>query len=207
MGLQGSTYTFRRFAVRGQAPIWKDPAWLDEIRSRAFTGAGLQSEDGQARGWITTRHLYDTQFSLEGLRRGPYLSLALRLDKRRIPAAVKKAHIEIEEEAYRKANDVAKVPYAARRQIREEVMAKLIREFPATSQAYPWFWNLQAGRLYLSTLSGAVQEEFADLFEQTFGCTLAVLDLRAIGLELAGERGRAALEDPRPLVLRELENA
>ncbi|MCH1922362.1 hypothetical protein L9G15_23435, partial [Shewanella sp. A3A] len=89
-------------------------------------------------------------------------------------------------------------PYAARRQIREDVIGKLVRETPATANAYPWFWNLDDGRLYLSSLSKAVHDEFVELFEQTFGCTLECMDILRIGQHQGGEAIRADMEEPEP---------
>lgn len=172
---QGS-FTFRRYAVKGGKPDVHGEDFLARLGRHAFKPIDRAREEVRSVGWISPRHIYDTAFTLDKILVGGYVRFAFRVDRKRAPGRLVKAHLQIEEEAYRKEHDVAKVPFAVRKELREQVRDKILKETPPSMAAHEVIWNLRGRRVYFGGLSADVNGEFVGLFEETFGLELTRLD-------------------------------
>lgn len=172
MTATATRYSFRRYRVKGAIPDPSSPDVAAALREHGFRPLGKAEDEQESCGWITTEHLYDTDFQIEKLKFGRYLRFALRVDRRRVPPKVLRGQVEIELAAWREANDAARVPPAKRREIREQVKDKMTREWPAQSASYEVTWHLRAERLYFHATSAAVNEDFVLLFRKSFGLEL-----------------------------------
>jgi recombination associated protein RdgC len=182
------TVTFRRYRVRGKKIDCNDPGFLKAIRERRFQELFGQSEEGESVGWITPEHLFDTEFDPHKVVRDPYVTLCMRTDRKRVPAQLFRAYVQIEELAYRREADREAVPVPKKREIREEVRARLLAETPPSIAANGLFWNVNRGILYFEGRGGRANETLRRLFRDTFQRELAPLGPEEIALDRCENR-------------------
>ncbi len=173
--------TWRRYRTVGERPDILGDSFLKRIAARIFVPFGKASaghvpspEEDTRSGWITTEHLYDTQVTIEKVWRDPYVLLALRIDRKRVPRAVLLAHVAIEETAARKAKGRGLKP-AERRQVRAQVKDRLVAEAVPVSASYPMFWNCASGLVGFGNVGSGANDEFVSLFQATFELDLEPL--------------------------------
>lgn len=167
--------SFRRYRVAA-----KHRAGLEEIVERLgrrrFVPLEPESDDEERWGWITSEHLLDTRFDVGKCARDPFVVFALRVDRRKAPAALVRAHLKIEEEAHRKESGGKPLRPQARRELRDEIRAKLLAQVLPSAQSVEVAWSLRAGRIYFGSTGARMNELFRSLFEDTFDVELTALD-------------------------------
>ena len=91
--------TFRQYDLGGKRTRF-EPEYICE-RLSTFAFAGLASgEEGIAQGWVAPAHLFDGDFDKHRLFHGPYVTFALRIDTRKVPASLINAHAALEIQAF-----------------------------------------------------------------------------------------------------------
>jgi hypothetical protein len=189
--------SFRSFTVMGPNVGLAPEAILQEIENYAFDG--FAGEEGRARGWVSLDHLLDVEFSREKNMRGNYMVFALRVDTRRVPPAIYKAHCVIELKATQEALGVAKVPLAERREIRRRIKEQLLNEVTPSSKAIGLVWNLRQRLLHVMSTSRSILNDVADLFDRSFELSLEERNPSTMGLEAARKHDSAdAFRDVMP---------
>jgi hypothetical protein len=178
-----SSMSFRSFSVIGPNAGMDPEQILTELNNLAFDG--FAGEEGRARGWISLDHLLDTEFTREKNVRGDFVVFGLRIDSRRVPPAIYKAHCAMELKATQEALGVAKVPLDERREIRRRIKDQLLGEMSPSSKAFGLVWHVRKGRLYVMSTSRAVLNDVADLFDRSFELSLEERNPSTIGLEAA----------------------
>lgn len=162
--------TFRSYNILGANPV-QDPEHLIEKLDQ-FAFDGFVGEEGKARGWMSVEHLLDVDFTWEKNCRGPFVIFGLRLDQRKVPPAIYKAHCLLELKATREALGTDKVPLDERRDIRRRVRQQLLADSTPTSRAFSVIWNVKRRRLYFGSTSPAVIADFTELFQRSFELNL-----------------------------------
>lgn len=194
--------TFRQYELSGKRKRF-EPDYLCE-RLSTFAFAGLASgEEGVAQGWVAPGHLFDGDFDPHRLFHGPYVTFALRIDTRKVPASLINAHAALEIQAALDAEGLERLSNRRKREIKEEIRLRLSEETPPVQKAFGVFWNLKKGKVYLQNTSKTVNEAFRALFERSFETEIKP---QIPGLQAAGyARGVGLLEnlrEARPLELR-----
>ncbi|MEZ6186534.1 MAG: recombination-associated protein RdgC [Planctomycetota bacterium] len=194
--------TFRQYEIGGKRKR-VDPDYVCE-RLSTFAFAGLASgEEGVAQGWVAPAHLFDGDFDRHRLFHGPYVTFALRIDTRKVPASLINAHAALEINAALEAEGLDRLSNRRKREIKEEIRLRLAEETPPTQKAFGVFWNLEKRRVYLQNTSKTVNEAFRALFERTFETEISP---QIPGLQAAGWARAAGLletlREARPLELR-----
>lgn len=175
--------SFRSYSVIGP-DAGKDPEEIIQgLENYAFDG--FAGEEGRARGWISFDHLLDIEFSREKNVRGSYVVFGLRVDTRRVPPAIYKAHCVLELKATQEALGVAKVPLTERRDIRRRIKEQLLNETTPASKAIGIVWHIRKRRLYVMSTSRQILNDVADLFDRSFELSLEERNPSTIGLEAA----------------------
>jgi DNA recombination-dependent growth factor C len=184
--------TFRRFETAERVDLSAEEV-VKRLEKRRFLpldaaasgGAESSLEESERFGWITLVHLFDTRFTIEKVFQDPYAAWALRIDKRKIPQALVKAHLKIREIAHEEATG-KRVGPKRRKELREEVKRELASKVLPASTAVQVVWNPNAGIVWLGNASEAVAEKFVRQFEDTFDVTLIPQTPRHLGLRLLG---------------------
>lgn len=174
--------TFRRFEVAEPVKMGVEEI-VRRLEKRKFLPLDGAVEETERFGWITLEHLFDTRFALEKVFRDPYAAFALRIDKRKIPQNIMRAHLRIEEIAYQDATG-KKVGPAKRRELRDQVRLKLVEKVLPVAAAYQAIWNVNDGLVWFGNTGEKVCEAFVQQFEDTFDTTLIAQTPRHLGLRL-----------------------
>jgi len=203
MGLVSGPISFQRFFIQGR--MVRDP--LDErlfaaLNARAFGRLAPLPDDTQI-GWIGPRHYFETELAAEHSVFGPYVLIAVRLDRLRAPAGVLKSYIRLEEEAAREAGGKEFLSQGEKRKAREAALLRAEQEAKAGDfrriTAAPLLIDLPRQIAYLGGLSTALGDKVMQLFADTFGCALEpATPARLADRLLAAGKNQRALENLPP---------
>lgn len=174
--------TFRRFEVAEPVKL-KIEEIVARLEKRKFLPLTDAKEETERFGWITVEHLFDTRFDIEKVIGDPYVCFALRIDKRKIPQNLVKAHMKIEEMAYLEATG-KKVGPAKRKEIREQVRLKLCDKVLPTAASYQVIWHPNAGLVWFGNTGEKACEAFIQHFEDTFDVALVAQTPRHLALRI-----------------------
>ncbi|MBX3467243.1 MAG: recombination-associated protein RdgC [Planctomycetes bacterium] len=193
--------TFRCYAVSGKNAMPSGEKIVERLDAFAFTGLG-EAEEGSVVGWIAGEHLFDGAFDIDKLMRGPYAVFALRVDTRKVNGALLAAHTAVEVAATMEAEGLERLGGARRREIKQEIKRRLLKETAPAQKAYGVFWNVRARRLYVQSTSKTIHEHFRGFFERCFDLSLEAQVAGVTAAAYAKENGLLeALKDVRPMQL------
>ena len=136
--------------------------------------------DEPAIGWVSGRHLLESDINEMTSLCGGHLYVNLRKAERKIPAQLLKAICRREELAYMQANDTILVPKSERRRIKEDAVERNLMKMPPSIGATPIVVDMAQNVMYVGSAS------------------LKTLDL------IAAEFLKAMEIEPIPLTIREL---
>ncbi|WP_224983243.1 recombination-associated protein RdgC [Geomonas agri] len=171
MGILANTVSVCHFKVQGDLPPQEElHAWVTkQLAANRFNPIDQGTEE-MSVGWV---HLDDPRIaefdSPAACCREHYFMFTLRRDKRAVPSAVLKAHLEKAKEEFLAENPgFAKVPKQKREDLKEAVHAMLLSQTLPTPATYDAVWDTKSGILTFSSLSPKVIELFEDMFKKTF---------------------------------------
>ena len=194
----------RRYRVVGDLPSPYDAAFAERLRERRFRP--LAPHEERSHGWVAAHNLLVTRFDVDTLVRGEHVAFALRIDQRRVPPRLLKAHLELELGARVDASAAAvpeggrpaRVGREERRALREEIHKRLLLETPPSVQTHAVLLDPRRRVAYVQSLSRRVNEQVQLLFTDTFGVELSALTPWRRAQEIvAGTDLAAALDDVR----------
>jgi DNA recombination-dependent growth factor C len=169
--LQGSL-SLRRFLVLGPVPSEEElQEGLSQDRFRPFED-GLEEE---RVGWCDWRNLLITPPDKDWVSQDRFAIFGLRMDTRRVPAALLKAQAELRLQTLQKEKDLTFVGKEARISLQDEVKAELLMKVLPTPRTYEVAWDLKGGMLWTTTASSKAQSALVGLFVKSFGCELQPL--------------------------------
>jgi len=176
VGLSSGSVSFRRYFISGAGPADVTDAFVTAVHDNAFGRYGSASTDGTEVGWITPRHLFDTDITAERIAVGRFVSLAMRIDRNAVPAAVLKSYIHVEEDVALQAGGREFLSKSERAQARETAQIRAEREAKNGAFrrifAYPLLIDLDRQTVYFGNLGVGVNDKMMALFMDTFDCGL-----------------------------------
>ena len=105
MAFQSGLVSFSRFRVVGaDGPKACDDSILASLSKHAFKECEIGVPSDVEAGFTTGRHLFDTRFDYEKNIFGNHLLFAMRLDTHKVPAEVKHAYRQMNEQASAQAS-------------------------------------------------------------------------------------------------------
>lgn len=195
--LQGSV-SLRRFLVLGPVPTEKELLeGLEQDMFRTFQD-GLEEE---RMGWCDWRNPLITPPAAEWLTQERFAIFALRIDTRRVPTALLKAHVDLRLEKLMKEKDLAFVGREARVSLQDEVKAELLKKVLPTPKVVEVAWDLKGGVLWTTATSSKTQGALTELFIKSFGSELQPLAPLLLAGRLAPQMAPEALLALDPLNL------
>ncbi len=187
--LQGSL-SLRRFLVLGPVPSEADLiAGLNQDRFRPFED-GLEEE---RLGWCDWRNPLLTPPEAEWVMQDRFALFGLRIDTRRVPAVLLKAHVELRAQQIVKEKDLKGLGREARLSLQDEVKAELIRKVLPTPKVVEVAWDLKGGVLWTTASSSKAHGALTGLFLKSFGCELQPLAPLILAARLAPHLSAEAL--------------
>lgn len=170
MGILANTVSVCHFKVLGELPKEELYDWtLKQLAGNRFNPIDQGGEELSV-GWV---HLDDPKNSdfdtTAACWRDHYLMFTLRRDKRAVPSAILKAHLEKAYEEFLAENPgFTKVPKQKKEDLKEAVHAMLLSQTLPTPATYDAVWDTESGILTFSSLSPKVIELFEEQFKKTF---------------------------------------
>ncbi|MCI5779405.1 MAG: recombination-associated protein RdgC [Lentisphaeria bacterium] len=159
MPFDRGAFSFTMFELTGEIP--------EEFARLFLPGkAGtLDSVTSEVQvGWVTGKHLLDTNIDETTIVRGGVYSLTLRQAVRKIPASLLNALCQREEQAFLANSGRDYVSGKDRKKIREDVMERHINKMPPALSGIPMVLDRHAKLLFL----GATSQTQIDLFIDQF---------------------------------------
>lgn len=170
MGILANTVSLCHFHVQGELPNQELQAWVTkQLAANRFNPIDQGTEELSV-GWVHMDDPKTSDFdSPAACCREQYLMFTLRRDKRSVPSAILKAHMEKAQDEFLAENPgFTKVPKQKREDLKEAVHAMLLSQTLPTPATYDAVWDTKSGILTFSSLSPKVVELFEDHFKKTF---------------------------------------
>ena len=200
--LQG-TVSLKRFLVLGPVPDEKDlQAGLEQDQFRPFQDG---SEEERV-GWCYWRNPLITPPDKDWVSQERFAVFGLRIDTRRVPPTLLKAHVDLKLQSLQKEKDLAFVGKEARISLADEIKVELLRKVLPTPKVVEVAWDLKGGILWTTASSSKTQGVLSTLYIKSFGCEIHPLAPLVLSGRLCPDLSVEALMAMDPLDL-ELEEA
>ena len=192
MGLLGNSASFVRFAVEGEMPenFWDFAA--ERIAANAFRDIDDSFEE-YSIGWVSILNMFDSSFAYASYAAGDYIAMSLRIDERKVPAAVLRKFCMKEEERVKKERQVPKLSRAKRLEIKENMQLMLMKKAVPVPSVYDLCWNLANNTVLFSSTNSKVHAALEDFFRETFNLHLVLQVPYLTALHLLGPEREDAL--------------
>lgn len=167
--------TWTRFDTATDLP----DGWRDTYATALTANAARPFPPGSATGgvrygWCHADDLLGVDFGdLNVWSFNQYAAFALRVDTKKIPAAVFRAHLEERKRAWCRANNRERCPGAVRQELREQLVLELLAQVMPTLRSVPVVWNVAEGYVLVGTHADGHLDAARKLFVRTFGIALA----------------------------------
>lgn len=203
MSFLSSSCSFSRYRVINEIP---DHLWSkiqDLLVEYSFQEIEDTNEE-QAYGWVCFENMLDNIWKTAPPQKAEYLAFSLRLDTRRIPAAVFKKHYQIGLEKLKQNNKEKGKNFVSREQkaeLREQLKMKLLSRTLPIPALFEVIWNPQQNRIYFDSIQPKVKNLFEDLFSQTFPLYLEPLSPYFLAFEQLNNELQEKLNRYEPMTL------
>ncbi len=181
MGFLSSSTAFTRFFLIGDPPVNLQEHFTEAVRANAFWD--IEKTDAErGLGWVEFDDFTSDAFDPpERTFLADLVVLTLRIDKRSIPATVRRLYVKREEDAYRRKTGRKHLSKTEREEIGDKVEKDLLAKILPTPSLYDVIWNVPNATVLLGTTSQAVISDFMELFHKTFGLDLRLTHPFALG--------------------------
>jgi hypothetical protein len=174
MGLTSGAITCRSYYIpEPPAKHFLEKADKD-LKRHAFQPVRVELSP-RSLGWVNARQILDTELSVPKVVFEDFLILGLRVDKVTVNARILKAHYNQERVKALEERKKKQLSRDERTALLDKVRLTLMgQQSPATS-IHEMAWNLTTNHVYFSGLSDSLNQEFCDLFSDTFHASLTPL--------------------------------
>ena len=127
------------------------------------------SSEGVVRGWVTGRHLMDTQIDENSAYYGGFLRLTLLTAERKIPTSLLKAECQMEELALAASKESGFISRKERSDIKRTIAERLQPNMPPQLSGLPFVFDEEKQIIYANALSITQMDLLNSYFTQTLG--------------------------------------
>lgn len=202
MGLIKGNFTFMRFEVEGQLPQSFTTFVNNRIKGNAFREARHSTEE-KRMGWVSLTDILDSDFEKANYALGDYLIFSLRIDRKVVPPKLMKIRLMEEQRKFMAERGQARIGKAMNESIKDKVKLELLTKSDPVPSFYDVLWAVGKNRVYFSSLSDKVADDFVDLFKKTFSLSLKRILPQEHPLALAGKDHSQVPADELSLIGRE----
>jgi DNA recombination-dependent growth factor C len=197
MGIYSKSLSCTRYFVRGETPP-DFLTWMDErLQSYLFRDID-DTTDEKAWGWVELDNLLQTSFEGGKAHKGEYLAFSLRIDTRKVPAAVFRRHFLLAEQTLRGQQRFRRLSRQQKLELKKTVMQDLLRRQMPQPALFDIVWHPSQQRLWLFATSPKVREIFETLFRETFELDIYLLFPYTLAQELLDPAALDKLEMVEP---------
>ena len=170
MGFNSNTFNSCQFKVTADDGSKISPEAIAETLSLAAFRPIDETADERSVGWVNIFDPSLTKFDTSGtLFIGGHAAFSLRLDQRKVPAAVLRERGKLAEELFLQENPgFTKVPKHKREEIKEAQRAALLAKLIPVPTIYDVVWNLETNVITFCNLSVRAMDLFHDMFKKSF---------------------------------------
>lgn len=200
MGLLAGSASFTRFMVEGELP---GNAWdfiAEQVTKHSFKDID-DTLDELSIGWVSVGDMFDSRFAYGSYAAGDYVTLAMRVDERKVSGAVLKKFAAKEEARIKEEKDLRRLSRTVRLEIKERIKAELMRKSPPVPAVYDFCWNVPKGTVLFFSNGRKPLALLEELFKETFGLSLVMQVPWNSALQLLDEQAAAKLETLQPASL------
>jgi DNA recombination-dependent growth factor C len=172
MSLLQGTLSLRRFLVLGPVPAEDD--LLEGLKQDHFRPFADGMEEERS-GWCDWRNPLITPPEETWVSQERFAIFGLRMDTRRVPATLLRAHVDLRLQKLMKEKDLAFIGKEARISLQDEVKVELLKKVLPTPRVVEVAWDLKGGVLWTTASSSKTQSALTGLFMKSFGCELQPL--------------------------------
>jgi DNA recombination-dependent growth factor C len=199
MGIYAKSLSCTRYFVRGETPP-DFLTWVDE-RLQSFLFREIDdTNDEKAWGWVVLDNLLQTSFDGGQAHKGEYLAFSLRIDTRKVPAAVFRKHYLMAEIKVRQEQKFRRLSRQQKLELKKMVMADLLRRQMPQPALFDIVWHPGQQRLWLFATSPKVRETFETLFQETFELDIYLLFPYTLAQDVLDAAAQDRLETVEPAV-------
>jgi hypothetical protein len=197
MGILANTVSICQFRVVGDLPAADLFTWASgNLARHAFRPI----DEGIAElsiGWVHTGNQQEMSFSVPAdFWHDNYLAFSLRQDRRRVPAPLLKAYLQVAEHEFLTANPgYTRVPKQKKEEMRDNVHASLLARTLPVPAIHDAVWDTRSGILTFTGLGRAAQDVFETLFRKSFP------DFRLVAIHPFARAAQVVAEELKPALL------
>jgi len=141
---------------------------------------------GSIDGWVTSRHLMDTNITADSAVVAGYIYLYLMQAERKIPPALLRAECKMEELAEMSARGLAYLRRSERSEIKKAIIERLLPQMPPTLKGIALVYDPQDHIAYASATSDKQLDALVLNFRSTTGAQLIPIEPDSAALQRAG---------------------
>ena len=203
MGFLSGSMTFECFRISSAQPQQFSAEHVETLEKYAIGESKSLSNDQARAGFLAGDHLLDCDFDLEKNVFGDALHFAMRIDTNQVPAAIRRAWLQIEL-AMLTADSPGRRPTKVQREEAKDAVEARCEEAAGSGQfrrmqQFPLLWDAKNGLLYFAGSSASASDACSDLMVKAFEMELGRLSSGKLALEWATKaRRRTALNDAVP---------
>ncbi len=171
MGLIKGNFSFMQFSVEGQLPQAFTTFVNNRIKGNAFREARHSTEE-KRMGWVSVTDILDADFEKANYALGDYLIFSLRIDRKLISPKLMKVRLMEEQRRFMAEHKQTRIGKAMNEGIKDKVKLDLLTKSDPVPSFYDVLWAVGQNKVYFSSLSDKVADDFVDLFKKTFSLGL-----------------------------------
>ncbi len=170
MGILSNSVSICQYMVVGDLPAGDLFSWASENLSRHGFQPIDQGTAELSAGWVHSGNHRESSFAAPAdFWHDHYMAFSLRQDRRRLPAALLKAYLQVEEHEFLSANPGLRwVPKQKKEELRDKVRTQLLARTLPVPAVYDAVWDSRTGLLTFAALGRPAMEAFETEFKKTF---------------------------------------
>jgi hypothetical protein len=203
MPFLAGSLAFERFRVSGFDSEDFEEQHVELLSNYASGARELESPDAVQVGFLGGGHVLDNSFDLGKNVVAGALHCSVGIETNQVPAALKKAWLQIELAALASANESGRPTREQRQEAKESIEARCLQEAASGKfrkmQHFPLLWDLPGERLYFAGSSSTAIGHSLDLMERVFKIQFQRITAGSLALDWATQHKEfAALDDVMP---------
>ena len=196
MGLIKGNFSFMQFSVEGQLPPQAFTTFINNrIKGNSFREAHNSTEE-KRMGWVSLTDILDADFEKANYALGDYLIFSLRIDRKLISPKLMKVRLMEEQRHFLAEHGQIRIGKAMNEGLKDKVKLELMTKSDPVPSFYDVLWAVGQNKVYFSSLSDKLADDFVDLFKKTFSLGLKRILPQEYPLALKNKtKGDVANED------------
>lgn len=185
MGIFTGTLTFKIYRVLDSLSDDYIDVLNTGIKKNRFKPLDSESRETISMGWVHPLNPLEGMKDAESAIIDEYLVLGLRIDKKNLNKKIFKSHLLKRIDEIKKDKKINRLSKEQKEALEEEIRIKLIKDISPSTTLIEALWNLNSGKIYFGSMSKTRNEDFVELFIQSFNLSIISEDPFIIAQDMA----------------------